>query len=500
MRDFSTIDIPGHTLERFHVRVLRRGLPRTRGDRERARRGIRSIVDTGTWFAAGPEADDVHAIVLRRVILVLRRNTVVTALEARGSTITRREIARVLLKARRHAARSRAPVPHRGHRREARPASRRTSRVEPPRRAPSMRADPRVKRSVGLAGEVATHALTSNLRAATTEALRGRAELIGMLDRHAAAPIASRAGRAAEIHHSTTFNVNAALRRSAERATTTDALGLPHAPADVLVRGPDGRVVAAAQLKLAKTAESNAQALARERYRGMQLVGPEGQVGEIRDVARRRAGSLARRRPDRAARYADAADRVTDRLQGRDAQSDPLSRREARALVRDPDRLSRPALRGELVGAIKTGALAGGGAALGVSVIGEGYAVWRGDRDIGDAALAVAAKTAVGAVQGAATAGLGTVVRHGLLRAGATGLARGMAPVAIASAGVELGIGVARYAAGDLSGRELACTAGRAVTSSGGAWAGAALGSAIFPGVGTVVGGLIGGVLGSIFW
>lgn len=187
-------------------------------------------------------------------------------------------------------------------------------------------------------------------------------------------------------------------------------------------------------------------------------------------------------------------------MRGKTAQSHPLSHEDAHGLVRDPERLSRGVLRGELVGAVKTGGLVGGGLALVVSGVTEARAVARGDRDAGEAAARVALATGGGAIRGAVTAGAGTAIRHGLLRAGAKGLARGAGPLAIASIGVEVGVGVARFAAGDIDGPALGLRCARAATSGGGAWAGAAIGSALCPGIGTLVGGLIGGVLGGLLF
>jgi hypothetical protein len=136
----------------------------------------------------------------------------------------------------------------------------------------------------------------------------------------------------------------------------------------------------------------------------------------------------------------------------------------------------------------------------GASFIGAGVQMYQGKMSLGEAAEQVAIDTVKGAARGAVVNVGGAVVKQGLMRAGARSLARGSAPVAIATGAFEVGADVVRFAQGKIDGDELAGAAGKTVVRTGATWAGAEggalIGSAILPGVGTVVGGVIGGLLG----
>lgn len=341
----------------------------------------------------------------------------------------------------------------------------------------------------------------ASAREAAEQLRRGEDELRRVLETYQKAAEAHKAGRAAEVWHAATFNADAALKGSVERATTTASVGLPTSPADIRLAGAGGKATQV-QVKYHGTADSNVAHLSRQQYRSMQKVVPSDQVADIKKIAAARADSIAARRPVRAAELRDTATRASDRIVGKQASSKPLSSGESRQLVADPGKLGRMALTMELASATKAGAASGAAFGAGVSVIAHAKQMWDGNEDLGAAALSVGKDAARSALSGAATSAGGAVVKAGLMRAGAQGLARGAAPVAIASSALEAGGAVFDLARGEIDGREcgvkVAKAAGRGAACWGGAEAGAAIGTLICPGVGTAIGGVVGGLAAAL--
>ena len=304
----------------------------------------------------------------------------------------------------------------------------------------------------------------------------------------------NRAGFIAEELHAMSFNANAAAARSPLTATTGAALGSPTSAHDISVLN-NGQEVARAQLKYTESLSRTTSEISSRDYSGMQRVVPAGQGEQVRSLAARRGVDGLGKRD-----YEATSRETSEVVRAGGVESDPVSLEEARAWSTRPAERARGLMMSELGEAARAGAKAGAVAGAGVSALTAGYDLCKGNIDLGEATERVLIETATGAVRGAMVNAGGALVKQGLVRAGAQGLARSSAPVAIASGLLEVGGDVYRYANGELSGEELACAAGKTAVRTGATWAGAeagaALGTAICPGLGTVVGGLLGGLLG----
>lgn len=77
-------------------------------------------------------------------------------------------------------------------------------------------------------------------------------------------------------------------------AATTDGMGRPHDPADILIQDRNGNILREAQLKSCNSAPSSAFALADEKYDSMQRVAPAEQHDRIQELYQKRieAGTL----------------------------------------------------------------------------------------------------------------------------------------------------------------------------------------------------------------
>lgn len=145
------------------------------------------------------------------------------------------------------------------------------------------------------------------------------------------------------------------------------------------------------------------------------------------------------------------------------------------------------------VEAAKTGAAIGGG----MSLIRNSVSVIKGDKDPGDAALAVAGDTASAAGLSYATGFIGSSIKGGMQNAESIylqGLSRTAAPAMIATSILEVGKTLYRFADGQIDGVECLNELGEKGTGIVASTAGATVGQVLIPI--PVVGGLIGSMCG----
>ena len=139
----------------------------------------------------------------------------------------------------------------------------------------------------------------------------------------------------------------------------------------------------------------------------------------------------------------------------------------------------------------------------GVSAAASNFSkVEKGELGIGEAIGQTAVATAKSAGQGEAVGATAGLTRAVMRAAGMRGLARGMAPLAIAAGVLDIGVDGYRAAKGEISGDEFAQRAAKTAVTTGTSYAGAELGAAIgtviAPGLGTMAGAMIGGVIGYV--
>ena len=136
-------------------------------------------------------------------------------------------------------------------------------------------------------------------------------------------------GDVAEAWHAGTFNVDA-VRRGVDASATAprDA-----SPIDVSMRGSG---VEHAQLKYYRSPEDTAKAISHPKYADMdQKVVPADQLDGVREAAARLAARNAQSRPDVADSYSHTANTTDDRVRMDGAESQPLTERDSRKLVKE---------------------------------------------------------------------------------------------------------------------------------------------------------------------
>jgi len=342
-------------------------------------------------------------------------------------------------------------------------------------------------------------AMESGLRhsAAQNAIDQGGEELLELTRRYASNTTPQLGGRVAESLHALSFNAAAAIQgRPDLAARTTAAMGLPTAPADIVVEKAGAQVVEA-QVKFCGRPAATSLAVSQKKYTGMQLVTPAEQRAECIRVNRARGIDALGKRD-----YADAANRIDDRIRVDGVESEPVTLDEARSAARKPAAAIQRLRRSELIRNAKAGAAIGAGIHGVTSVVRSGLAVHRGEISPSKAAVHVARDTAIGAVDGGAKAVGSTVVRQVAMRAGARSLARSAAPVAIAVTTVDIFKDAGLAMSGRIDGDEFARRSAKNVVQGGTTWvgaeAGAAMGTLICPGLGTIAGGLLGGLAGGL--
>ncbi|MBS2028528.1 MAG: hypothetical protein JST54_11545 [Deltaproteobacteria bacterium] len=128
--------------------------------------------------------------------------------------------------------------------------------------------------------------------------------------------------------------------------------------------------------------------------------------------------------------------------------------------------------------------------------------VGKGELGLGEALGRTAVEAATAGAHGAAVGATSGLMRAALRAAGMRGVARGMAPLAVAAGVLEIGSDGYKVAKGQLSGEAFAKRAAKTAVTTGtsyaGAEVGAAIGTIIAPGLGTMAGALIGGMVGYV--
>jgi len=334
------------------------------------------------------------------------------------------------------------------------------------------------------------------VEAVSREIKNGERQYTSMNQKWGKSPPACQAGRAAEIHHATTYNAAAAGKGLGTRAKITSEGGAPHAASDIDLRDAHGRLRGQVQCKYHGRAEKTAAAVSKPKYRGMSKLVPAEQADSVKRTASRRAG-----RTSKGLEYADTEKHAKSRIECDGAKSKPLSHQEAQRLpAHGVKRLRTDRVVAELKFFGKA-SMVGGVLAGGIEVVQNRKSILkRGERGK-QARKGVAKAAGKGALQSGACAAGARGISRALGRA-APRFVRGSGPIAIAATGVEIGADLVRLKRGQLTGGQVKRRAVQHVARGSAAWLGAFIGGrvggAVFGLPGVVIGGLLGGVFGGL--
>lgn len=328
------------------------------------------------------------------------------------------------------------------------------------------------------------------------EARKGQDRILKISDIWKNATSAQRAGRIAEEYHAATFNMHAASKWYAGRASTGASNGAATAASDVAVRKAK-QLIDDIQVKYYKTPVETTFNVAHSKYDGMQRVVPSDQLNAIKRIAKERGTDKLGIR-----NYEAVAHNVSDKIKVDSIQSTPISRTDAMKMATQPSTANSLVTK-RVLSSIKNSAVTGGTVSGVVSAISNLTAYHKNNKSGKEAFVDTLKDTAGGAVSSGVVGGLAVTAEATLLRAGFRSAARSAAPVAIGLTLFDIGKDVVKACDGKLTGSELAKNAvsniGKGATTWAGMEGGAIVGTALFPGVGTVVGGIFGGIAGCLF-
>ena len=318
--------------------------------------------------------------------------------------------------------------------------------------------------------------------------------------------VKSTAGYAAELHHNETFKADAILKGKNDLIVELGPRGGygSKGTADIVIKKGNETVAEAGLKYRAKVTETTFdQSNCFDHSR--QKICPSDQVERVKYLANERAKTGTIKAPE----YSDTAKNATDKLQYDGVESKPLSKKGAEDLVTKGGNYSDDALKMEMKANTVNAAMSGAVLGAATSTVSNVVDCWKGEKGVIDAGKQVVKDTIKGGARSAAVSAMTTGTKHALIKAGAQNLAKGNAPMAIAStifeAGGDICNDIKKCCNGEVSKSEVAVNAvkhtSKAAAKTGGAMAGAEVGAMIgaFGGpLGAAAGGVIGGTVGYI--
>lgn len=342
-----------------------------------------------------------------------------------------------------------------------------------------------------------------------------RANAAAIWKSYAANTEGSRAGFMFEAAHTHSYNINAIDAGSEFRAVMSSMVGQPHAEADVFIRSASGVTRDSIQAKLYADPLGAADALADDKYLGMQRLVQSDKLDAIDDMLGKRV--VKHEGTARYEAYEDTRANLTDRIRFGGVESDPLGRDEIVAVGNAPGTWADARLRAEewreLRGDAATGAAYGAafGAAAGVIVEGvkQAAAVRSGEVSAARAVITSVGSGVKSGVRGGLVGGLGAGLQSAArLGAGESvafaavpdWLGSGAAPYAVAKSIVDVAEAAFDLACGTIDKSTFAARGAESLTTNAIVYAFSAAGQAVIPVpmLGAVAGGLAGQLVATL--
>lgn len=326
------------------------------------------------------------------------------------------------------------------------------------------------------AGTIIGNQMSSNYQNATDSTI------IGMdLFRTKVAQISNKSfetakGNLFEYIEAAKFNKNAAISRSAAKAVITDAVGDPHAVADIIIE-ENGRTVKEIQAKFSQTFKGDKDTSAATsvfeqtgaknkgwgQYEGMdRLIRKQDAYnsdGSLLDEAKKLARSRADSNGIYADEYKDVYENLTDETHYKDVSSGGTTIEEVREAYDNPLKYSKQVehkqFRTEMKGTAANMAKANFVTTGVVSGITNMFEVFRDNKTLADAFKNVGADAVKGGLRGGVTGALSTTIRYKGIKAGSTLLSDATAATVMAGGLIDGGVALYSYAKGEITAEEL---------------------------------------------
>lgn len=272
------------------------------------------------------------------------------------------------------------------------------------------------------------------------------------------------------------FNADASMKNAEVKAFVTDALGDPHAAADILIK-KGNKTVQEVQAKVSETFKDGRPSSASDsvayqagaqsghwgKYHGMQRLIRKDEnynsEGSLLDEAKKIAKARGDSNGIYADEYKDVYENLTDELQYEDVKSGGTTIEELRDAYDDPKKYSQSLeyrqLAVDIVNTSKNMAKAGAVSNGIVSGVKNTFLFLKDEKELGEALKDIGVDTVKGGIRGGVTGALSTSVRYAGSKAGIGILSDSSAAAAIAGGMIDGGVAVYSYARGEITGEEL---------------------------------------------
>ncbi len=338
--------------------------------------------------------------------------------------------------------------------------------------------------------------LTNNIANASNEAYAGMNLLRNEAERMINVLADKKQGNLFEIIERTKFNMDAASKGLTERAVTTAEMGLPHAPADILIKD-GGKVLREVQAKSSNSAARGLFMVSDKKYNGMQKLLNKDKVDKARELAEKRVESGTLKAPE----YADTLKNMTGELKHGEIHSGGTTYQEAMKAAEDYKNYAAnfeiEQFKKELGKSVTNTAVASSVIGGGISVLKNTIAYSRDEIDKNELVGNVVIDTGKSAIKGGATGGVSTTIRTVAQKSGNQALAKTNVATSIASGVIDVGITVISYARGEIDSEQAMIQIGeKGFNTMSSVYSGMVAGAVFGPG-GALVGSLVGYMLAS---
>lgn len=310
------------------------------------------------------------------------------------------------------------------------------------------------------AGALAGNVMSSNMQDGTNamvegmELFRDKAASISKVDYDKAK------GNLFEYIEAAKFNRKAAVAGSNVKAVITDAIGNPHDGADILLQ-KNGQTVKKVQAKFNNKVENSVKYQSNEKYYGMQRLIRKGKdeslLNEAKKYAEEKAKSSGVNNQNYRDVYANLKDELTYEKEG--IVSDGTTDEEVRKAYNNPIKYANRMEQEQLIREIGTNTANMATACAVSNAIVSGvqniYDVLQNRKELEQSLIDIGADTAKGAVRGAGTGLISSLIRFGGVKTKIPVLADSTAATVMAGGIIDGGVAIYSYAKGEISADEL---------------------------------------------
>lgn len=325
-------------------------------------------------------------------------------------------------------------------------------------------------------GTIIGNQMSSNAQNATDSAVKGMDLFRFKVSQTSNAAFETAKGNLFEYIEASKYNTNAAMSRSAAKAVVTDAVGNPHAAADIIIE-ENGKTVKEIQAKFSQTYKGDRDTSAATsvfeqtgaknkgwgQYNGMdRLIRKQENYnsdGSLLDEAKKLAKARAESQGLNADVYQDVHGHLTDETHYGGVTSGGTTIEEVRQACDNPGQYSKDFEMKQVKAEVKLTAANMAKASFVTAGVISGitnmFDVFRDEKSLADALKDVGADAVKGGVRGGATGAISTVIRYQGIKSGSALLSDSTAATVMAGGIIDGGVALYAYAKGEISAEQL---------------------------------------------